>query len=180
MLYHLQGPQTGTFLGIPVSGNSIDILGAEVMNFNKDIELNQLLTVEEFARAESQLKGETPVPAPVTNLTSLLVPNPQTPPSFRTHIRNSLGAIHDNYNKGKNSQNAKLVTPDVEVNADWIVTSGPQAFVNLISQWQGSFPDLVFHDNNVLADGHLGVVDFVWEGTQTKDYTVRILNLPPI
>jgi hypothetical protein len=145
------------------------------MVFDANAELYHLITVEEFARAKSQIQNLTTVPTPATNLTSLLQPNPQTPPAFRQKMRDSMGKIHANFNVGNNSANAQLVRADVEVNADWNVTTGSQAFLDLISQWQCSFPDMVFHDDALLADGHLGAVEFVWEGTQTEDYTVCVL-----
>ena len=116
----------------------------------------------------------TAVPPPAANLTELLVPNPQTPPAFRQKLRDSMAKIHENFNAGNNSANAKLVKENVLVDADWNVTSGVEAFLGLVGKWQRSFPDMVFHDDAVLADGHLGAVEFVWEGTQTGEYTVSL------
>jgi len=178
VLYHLQGPQTGEFLGIPVSGRSINVLGGERMVFDKDGLLGDLISVEEIALVESQLQGTSTTPG--GNTTGLLVNNPQTSPDFRSRSRRAMASIHENFNAGHNGDNAKLVAKDVQINADWVISSGPDAFVNFVGTWKKSFPGLVYHDDNVIADGHLGAVEFVWEGMQTGNYTA--LNgtvLPP-
>ena len=181
VMYHLQGRQSGPFEGINPSGKSINIMGGEFMSFDSDALLSSLKTVEEFAVAERQLRGQTQPAPPAANLTSLLVPNEQTSPQFRQRSRQILASIHDNFNAGNNAANAALTEPNVVVVRGSVGSStGPQAFVDLIGTWKKAFPDMVFHDDTVLADGTQGAVEWVWEGTQTGPYTA--LNgtvLPP-
>jgi predicted ester cyclase len=180
VLYHLQGPQTGNFEGIAVSGRSINVLGGELMVFDKNALLWDLISVEEISLAERQLLGEAATPTSANNLTGLLVDNPQTSPEFRSRSRRVIASIHENYNAGNNAENSKLVAKDVQINADWVISSGPDAFLDFVGMWSDSFPELVYHDDHVIADGHLGALEFVWEGAQTGNY--KALNgtvLPP-
>ena len=48
--------------------------------------------------------------------------------------------------------------------------TAPQAFVDMIGTWKGAFPGMVFHDDAVLADGTLGAVEWVWQGTKMGAY----------
>ena len=165
--YHLQGKQTGPLGDLPDAGRMFDIMGAELMDFDTDALLNVLYTIEEMGTLGDQITGVINVtqPVPVT-----LKSNPQTSPDFRTGIRQTLKSLHDNFNLGKNGDNAKLVTANVTVRADTAVKQGQTAFVDLYATWQKAFPDMLYHDDYILADGHLGAIEYVWEGTQTSSY----------
>lgn len=172
VMYRLQGPQTGPFENIPPSGEGIDVLGGELMTFNKDALLWDLKTVEEISIAESQLLGKTAAGPLVTNLTSLLVENPQTSPEFRQHSREAIASIHENFNSGNNAATSHLLSPNINVIlGSSSNNTSPQAFVEMIAKWSKTFPDMVYHDDAVLADGKLGASEWVWEGTQTGSYT---------
>ena len=168
VLYRLQGPQTGTFEGMPNSGELLDIMGGELMQFDAEAELNYLITIEEFGIAVEQLFGNQTVTAltPVS-----LFNNPQTSQEFRQRLRDNMASLHRNFNIGQHSAIAGLATPDVVVNADQIQGQGSDAFVNLFLSDLNSFPDKIFHNDFVLADGHLGAIESVWQGTQTGVYT---------
>ena len=51
------------------------------------------------------------------------------------------------------------------------MSSGRDSFVQLFTSDQESFPDKILHVDYILADGHLGAIEFVWEGTHTGAYT---------
>lgn len=168
VLYHLQGPQTGPFVGMPNSGKLLDIMGGEFMQFDAEAKLNYLITIEEFGIAVEQLFGNQTV----TSLTPVsLFNNPQTSQEFRQRLRDNMASLHRNFNIGQHSAIADLATPDVVVNADQTQGQGSDAFMNLFLSDLNSFPDKIFHDDFVLADGHLGAIESVWEGTQTGVYT---------
>ena len=168
VLYRLQGPQTGAFEGMLNSGELLDIMGGELMQFDAEAELNYLITIEEFGIAVEQLFGNQTVTAltPVS-----LFNNPQTSQEFRQRLRDNMASLHRNFNIGQHSAIAGLATPDVVVNADQIQDQGSDAFMNLFLSDLNSFPDKIFHNDFVLADGHLGAIESVWQGTQTGVYT---------
>lgn len=168
VLYHLQGPQTGEFEGIPNTGKLLDIMGAELMEFDSDAKLDYLITIEEFGIAIDELSGKQPIssPTPVS-----LFKNPQTSQEFRQKLREQMASLHRGFNLGQHSAIADLATQDVIVNADGTRDKGQNAFVALTTSDLDAFPDKIFHDDFILADGHLGAIESVWEGTQTGVYT---------
>ena len=68
----------------------------------------------------------------------------------------------------------------VDENGD--VKKGRPAFVDI---WEaktagrGAFPHKVFHRGDVLVDGMLGAVEYVWQGVQTGAYEGVELASPP-
>jgi len=59
----------------------------------------------------------------------------------------------------------------VDVNGN--MTKGRDAFLAAISSTsagEGAFPNKIFHDDYVLADGRLGAIEYVWHGRQSKKY----------
>lgn len=178
VLYHLQGQQTGPYDGIPSQGKRLEIMGGELMIFNSDALLDNLYTVEELGPALSQITGAINVTGPNPNLS--VSSNPQMSPEFRTLLRENMASVHRNFNAGQNQKNAVLVTPDVQINADYVISTGSSAFVGLVASWQQAFPDMVIRDDYILADGHQGAIEYVWEGRQTDPYTcVNGTTLPP-
>ena len=167
VLYYLQGPQTGPFAGIPTSGRLIDVSGAELMQFNSEARLSYLISIEELGVAVQQLSGNPVVssPTPVK-----LFENPQTSPEFRQQLRDNMEALHQNFNTGHQSV-SDLVTPDVVVKDGQHKGQGLDAFMRIFNLDLKSFPDKIFHDDFIIADGHLGAIESVWQGTQTGTYT---------
>ena len=177
ILFTEQGTPIGPFAGVqPIPGRSFQIMAGELMVYSADAELDSLITVEELGLAAAQLTGRSTAP----NATTILVPNPQTPPPYRQKLRETMAALHANLNAGQIAANAQYASATVGVNSVLTVSQGPQAFVQLLASHQDAFPDLLAHDNYVLADGRLGAIEYVWQGTQTGPYTT--LNgtiLPP-
>ena len=138
------------------------------MQFDAEAKLDYLITIEEFGIAVEQLSGNQTVtsPTPVS-----LFSNPQTSPEFRQRLRDNMATLLQNFNLGQHDAIASLAVPDVIVNADQTKGQGAEAFTNLFIADIDSFPDKIFHDDFVLADGHLGAIESVWEGTQTGVYT---------
>ena len=166
VLYRLQGRQTAEVAGVN-TGNKVDILGGELMDFDSDGLLNVLYSIEEIGLLIDQLTGMVNVShfMPVS-----LEENPQTSADFRTSAREALGTLHENFNAGMNGKNGGLARLDVRVQADTVQQTGRTAFVGLFDKWKGAFPDLLYHDDYVLADGRMGCLAYVWQGTQTGEY----------
>ena len=168
VLYRLQGPQTGEFAGIANTGKLLDIWGSELMQFNSEAKLSYLISIEEFGIAVEQLTGQQPVTSPVQ---VNLLENPQTSPEFRQTLRNHMASLHQNFNERQQKAISAIVARDVAVDADQTLASGVNAFLELFNSGLESFPDKIFHDDFILADGHLGAIESVWEGTQKGAYT---------
>jgi predicted ester cyclase len=167
VLYYLQGPQTGPFAGIPKSGRLINIIGGELMQFNIEAKVSYLISIEELGIAVEQLSGgQEATPTAVS-----LFKNPQTIPEFRQQLRDNMASLYRNFNTGSYSLITDLATPDVVVQADQDKGQGLDAFMAIFSADLKSFPDKIFHTDFILADGHLGATESVWEGTQTETYT---------
>jgi len=178
VLYHLQGQQTGPYNGTPSQGKRLEIIGGELTIFDSDDLLDSLYTAEELGLALSQITGAINVTGPNPNLS--VSSNPQTSPEFRTLLRENMASVHRNFNAGQNQKNAALVTPDVQINADYVISTGSSAFVALVASRQQAFPDMVIRDDYILTDGHQGTIECEWEGSQTGPYTcVNGMILPP-
>ena len=166
VMYRLQGRQTAEVAGVD-TGNKVDILGGELMDFDSDGLLNVLYSIEEIGLLVDQLTGKVNVSRfiPVS-----LADNPQTSADFRTGVKKTVAMLHENFNTGVNERNGALANADVRVQADTIQQTGRTAFAGLFDKWKGAFPDMLYHDDYVLADGQMGCVAYVWQGTQTGKY----------
>jgi predicted ester cyclase len=168
VLYRLQGPQTGPFLGLPNKGHKLDIWGGELMQFDSEAKLYSLNSIEEFGIALEQLSGnETVTSFPPINLFD----NPQTSPDFRQTLRDKMASLHTEFNSGNHATLASFATSQVAIDADQTKGVGGKAFTDLFTSDISAFPDKLYHADFMLADGHLGAIESVWEGTQTGVYT---------
>ena len=82
-----------------------------------------------------------------------------------------------NISEGHPERNAELAVEDVEVDENGVVSRGRDAFVKLISMENaglGNFPDKRHFYDRVLADGHIGVVDYVWQEVKTNGTGVPV------
>ena len=168
ILFYNSGQQKADFAGVKNEGRSFNVFAAELMSFNTSSKLEYLITVQEQGLLLEQLSGKSK-PEDTGNIT--LKTNPQTPPEYRQNLKDSIITLHQNLNAGQNARNAELVSADVDINADSVLSKGKQAFVDLLAADQKSFPDLLVHDDYILADGNLGAIEYVWQGTQTGVYT---------
>ena len=87
-----------------------------------------------------------------------------------------MASMHINVLAGKSEANAALATEDVVVNNAGDITKGRDAFVNVIAatqQGHGAFPVKQIHDDYIIADGRLGLIEYVWEGKQQQMYGGR-------
>jgi predicted ester cyclase len=169
ILYHLQATQTAPVGNIPLTGRRVELMGGELMVFDEQALLDFLITIEEDGRLVDQLTGVIDAPKPFPPIS--LISNPQTSSRYRSQLRKNMARLHQNFNEGNNLVNAALARSDIQVNADYVDSTGQEAFVALFVNWQKAFPDMVYRDDYILADGHQGAIEYVWEGTQTGPYT---------
>ena len=172
VLYVLQGIQTGPLAGLPLQENGrFRAMGAELMKFNEEALLEDLITVDPIAIIQAQMSHQIE-PSPATNST-LLRENPQTSPEYRAQLKQNLKLLHRNVNAGNAAINANAAVENVEVNENGEVQQGRDAFVKAIAATnaaKGAFPEKKFHDDYVLADGTFGAIEYAWQAAQTSDY----------
>ena len=171
-LFGLQGKQTGPFAGLPLqAGGNFNARAAERFVFNANAQARDLTTVSQTGTIRAQMSKEIAVP-PIAGPAEP-APNPQTDSCFRAQLRRTISQLHENANAGNASGNAAFAVEDVQVDENGDLAKGRDAFVNVVaglSAGRGAFPEKVFHDANVLADGRLGAVEYAWQGTQKKEY----------
>ena len=172
VLFRISGKQSGDFLGLPLQKEGrYNVRSAEHFIFNGDAEAREVVTVTPTRVMKKQMTGEIEVPYVCSNV-SLKV-NPQTNLGFRELIRKNMAALHLNVMAGDADKNAVFATEDVEVDENGDVSRGREAFVGLVAARNvglGSFPEKAFHDFDVLADGKLGAISYIWQGAQKEKY----------
>jgi hypothetical protein len=172
ILYGLVGNQTGPFAGQPVrQGARFNVRGGELMVFDSDALLWEVITVEPIQKMVKQMAGviDVPVEAPGSSPDS----NPQTTVSYRAKLRGAIRQLHINANSGNHSENAILAIENVFVDDNGNTGQGREAFVALASAkhvGMGAFAVKAFHDDHVVVDGRLGAVEYAWQGTQSGPY----------
>jgi predicted ester cyclase len=169
ILYHLQGTQSGPVGDIPLTGKRVELMGGELMVFDQDALLDSLITIEELGRLGQQLTGVLNVTGdfPVVKF----VENASSSAEFQENLRQIMASLHKNVNQMNNTKNACLAHPDVQINTNYADSRGRDAFVNLFTIGTDAFPNLVYHDDYILVDGHQGAIEYVWEGSQESPYT---------
>ena len=144
-------------------------MGAELMVFDTDAKLHSLFTVEELDLAVEQLNRSETIKSPED---VKLLENPQTSPYFRQKIRDNMAQLFTSFQARNFAEMGKLAIPHITVNVNQNVKSGTKVFGQLFTANQDAFPDKVFHVDFMLADGHLGAVETVWQGMQTSPYSI--------
>ncbi|KAL8689661.1 MAG: hypothetical protein Q9224_004591 [Gallowayella concinna] len=168
-LYHLHEELAEPFMGTPSPDEMrLDVLGAVRIVFNDVTLAEDVLTLEPMYL----LCGEQ---SRTVRVAAALPPNanPQTPPEYLALIRQIFTLMLSNVNKGSPWKNSQLAIEDVQVNENGSVACGVEPFVWLVAghnAGKGAFPEKHFKDVHILADGRLGVLEYVWESVQTEDY----------
>lgn len=169
VLFLVQGTQEGAFGPLPPSGNKIEVLASEFVTFDEGGLASTLLTISQPDRTIRQVQG-------LIDITSFqdapLISNPQTPAPYRARIRTAAATIKTLLNKvdGQEGDIAALVTENVTVNINGDVSRGRQSFVEHFETLLRALPDLLTHDNGVVADGQYVAIDFVSQGTRKGPY----------
>ena len=171
VLFWLQGKQTGPFLGLPLQPDGrFKARSAEYFIFNDDALTRDVVTLTPISLIKAQMQGQVPVAEP----SKVSLPNnPQTSPQYRNLLRRNLMSIHLNANARNASAIRELASDDVEVDENGSMSRGKDAFVDLVTAnnaGKSAFPEKAFHAFDVLADGQLGAVSYVWHGVQQRAY----------
>jgi predicted ester cyclase/predicted SnoaL-like aldol condensation-catalyzing enzyme len=169
IMFYFQGHQTGEFDGVPASGAAIQILNGELFVFDQDVLLDRLITVNELNILQLQITGQQKV-TDFTNVT--LIKNPQTPKAFRESLKSTTAKFHQNFNLNKTADNAAFVMDNVQIFSNKGLQTGKEAFLALFTQFETSHPDLLAHDEYLLADGHFTSLEWIWQGTFTGPFTL--------
>jgi hypothetical protein len=169
-LYRLQGFQSGDFSGVPFKeGTRYNAHGTEMWEFGEEGLLKNLVTVDQIGVIRAQFNGSVEVP-PFTPHDPP-VENPQTSEGYREMLRRNINMLQENISEGHPERNAALAVEDVEVDENGVVSRGRDAFAKLISMENagfGKFPKKRHFYDRVLAEGHVGVVDYVWQEVKTN------------
>lgn len=168
VLYHLHGQSVGDFAGVEATGEDFNVMGSELMVFDSDAKLNHLYTMDELDQIVAQVTDSKPA-YPTSNNT--LFGNVQTSPEYRQKLRDNMALLFTYFREGQYTEMGSLAASNVAINADGTISSGTQAFTQLFTANQDTFPNKVFHVDYLIADGTLGAVECVWQGIQTGPYT---------
>ena len=167
--YLFQGSQTGTYNGIPATGNKVECGNAELMTFDENALLNHLVSVNDLDSIELQVQGKIKVDQ-FQNVS--LTPMQKTSSHFREGIKNTTAQLNVNFNKNMVAANAKLVSPDLKIHLlNGTTLTGPDAFISFLSRFQTPLPDLIAHDEYIIAQGYYSASEFIYQGTRTGVFT---------
>lgn len=171
-LFALYGDQTGPVNDVPMTpGARFNTITGEVFVFNEHAQNRELWTIDQLSRIGRQVSGKEEVPS-IESIPALRA-NPQTSPEFRAELRKNMAALHANANAGRDRASSGLATSDVVVNDNGRTYEGSEAFVDLVAcrnAGLGAFPQKIFHDDYVLADGTQGMISSVWQAPQVGVY----------
>jgi hypothetical protein len=168
----LSGKQSGPFVGLPLQTNGrYDVWEGEKVVFDEEALVRSWVTITPIDVMKDQMKGVIEVSGAPSNTT--YGENPQTSRQFRERLRKTLAAFHLNANAGNASANAALATDSVQIEENGVFSHGREAFIASVTSQnagQGAFPEKLFHDFDILADGKLGAVEYIWQGPQKSEY----------
>lgn len=168
-LYYFQGTQDGEYNGQAATGRKIEILNGEIFNMDQNALLSRLISVNELDFVQLQITGQQNITT-FQNITLLTADNQQTSAAYRAKIRMAAAQFNANFNQGKAGANKRLARADVTVTTDRGVSSGRDALVALFTRYRSALPDLLAHDEYVLADGHYAATESLWQGTRTGPF----------
>lgn len=171
VLFRISGRQSGPFLGLPVQQDGrFNVRSGEFFTFNRDAEAREVVTVTPLGIMLDQMRGVLE-PAGVRN--DSLKQAMKRDAGYVKLVKRKLASIHLDANAGDLDDIAKLAVDRVEVDENGSVSYGREAFVRLVTAQNagnGSFPGKLFHDFDVLVDGNLGAISYVWQAPQEEKY----------
>lgn len=166
--YVLQGEQKGPYGSLAPTGNKVEAMSGEVMEFNPQGLMKKLITITELDRLKAEMQGAVRIDAfqPVT-----LQPNGPEDPAYRAKIKAAAAMFDRNFNDGHVERNASLAVEHVRINADNHMLEGGAALVQRLQRLRTAFPDMQIYDEYVLADGNRAAVEYVMDGAQRGPFT---------
>jgi hypothetical protein len=168
ILYYFQGTNSAPYKGHPTSHAKVEAWNGEFLVFDSNVLLNQLITINEFDSFELQVTGQQNV----THFTPVsLIQNPQTAVAFREKIKNTAARFTQLFNARNILAVRSLCTNNVVVQTSNGTSTGFAAVAALLNRYQTPFPDLLAHDEYIIADGHFAAVETIIEGSRTGLFT---------
>jgi predicted ester cyclase len=165
--YILQGEHNGRFGDIPATGHKIEAMSGEIYQFDDDALMNKLITITKLDDVAAEVKGAKKVNA--FQQVSLL-PIAKEPDAYVAKVREAASAFHRNFSAGEFGKNGALVATGVHVNSNDTMLTGRAKFVERIQRYKVAFPDMVIHDEYVLAEGNRAAVEYIMDGTQSGPF----------
>jgi hypothetical protein len=160
------------------SGTRFAVETAEFMVFDEQALLYSLVNILPTGVAMLQASGEAPVPS--TAGLSLMQISNAIPKAFTTKARTAASQLNRNFNAGKPRSNLALAAQDVIVHANGNTTTGQPAFLDLFTRYTTSIPDLIAHDEYLVAQGNFAAVGFLSFGVRNGTFTaVNGTRVPP-
>lgn len=171
VLFRISGRQSGPFAGLPLQEDGrYNVMSGETFTFNADAEARHVVTVTPLGIMKDQMRGAIEPPS-VQNETLRYPLNKDD--EYKELIRKNMASIHLDANAGNLDNIVRLTVDDVVVDENGIHSRGKEAFVKLVTAQNAgkdSFPDKLFHDFDILADGNFGAVNYLWQAPQAKKY----------
>ncbi|ETS04591.1 hypothetical protein M419DRAFT_6435 [Trichoderma reesei RUT C-30] len=142
---------------------------AETMIFDKEPLLTRIVSISEGGLAAAQGAGQVAAP-PLQDI--VLNPIANKTSDFTFKIKEKAAQFVTNFNSGNASANGLLATDDVTVVSDGRNSTGRASLVNLFTRYNTSVPDLLLHDEFVIAQGNWAATEYIFQGTRNGTFTM--------
>lgn len=178
ILYVRHGETSGpSYNGHKVApGVKVECWNGEFMVFDQDVLLNRLITVNELDDIDLQISGQQVI----TSFDNIaLLPTGQTSDTVRQELRATAAQFTAHFNARNVSGLKSLCSEDIAVHTFSQTTKGFSAVTDLLNQYATSFPNLLAHDECVIADGQFAAVESIVSGTHTGPFTAKNGTIVP-
>ncbi|KAL6873003.1 mitosis protein DIM1 domain-containing protein [Trichoderma novae-zelandiae] len=91
---------------------------------------------------------------------------------FTFKIKEKAAQFATNFNSGNASASGLLATDDVAVVSDGRNSTGRASLVSLFTRYNTSVPDLLLHDEFVVAQGNWAAAEYIFQGTRNGTFTM--------
>ncbi|KAL6818497.1 hypothetical protein GGI42DRAFT_359596 [Trichoderma sp. SZMC 28013] len=142
---------------------------AETMIFDKDALLSRIVSIGEGGLQTAQFAGEI-APPPLEPIVRNPIAN--TSSGFTFKIKEKAAQFNINFNNKNATANGLLATENVTVVSDGRNSTGRASLVNLFTRYNTSVPDLLLHDEFVIAQGNWAATEYIFQGTRNGTFTM--------
>jgi predicted ester cyclase len=142
---------------------------AETMIFDKNALLSRIVSINEGGLAAAQAAGQV-APPPLEPIIRNPIAN--TSAGFTFKIKEKAAQFNINFNQKNTSANGLLATENVTVVSDGRNSTGRASLVNLFTRYNTSVPDLLLHDEFVIAQGNWAATEYIFQGTRNGTFTM--------
>ncbi|RFU77116.1 hypothetical protein TARUN_5097 [Trichoderma arundinaceum] len=142
---------------------------AETMIFDKDALLSRIVSIGESGLAGAQGAGQAGLP-PLEQIVRNPIAN--TSAGFTFKLKEKAAQFNINFNRQNASANGLLAAENVTVVSDGRNSTGRASLVNLFTRYNTSVPDLIQHDEFVVAQGNWAATEYIFQGTRNGTFTM--------